>query len=261
MASSTIGRTVVHGAVAGIAAGATGAIALYFLVEPSIRAAIAIEEAGSEHDHSAGHSHAAAEVVTRGQQVVAGMLTAVIVGTLIGVAFALVHRYLGRRITGRDLPGSALALAGLGFVAFTLAPAIVVPANPPAVGDPATVGARTLMYLGAIVCAVALTSVVVAGSRAAALSPSHRVLGGTALAVASIVALKLGLPDVSDPIPASVPAGLIWEFRLGSLAALGSMWLMLAAVFGWLESATEKGRGTARRGSVPLDALTESFKA
>jgi predicted cobalt transporter CbtA len=261
MASSTITRSLCHGAFAGIVAGAAGAAALYFLVEPSIRAAIAIEEATSEPAHVSGHTHASAELVTRGQQVVAGMLTAVIVGSLIGIAFALVHRCLGRRIAGRDLPGSSMILAGLGFVSFTLAPAIVAPANPPAVGDPATVGSRTLVYLGTIVCAVALTTLVVAVSRVASLSSRHRALSGAALAVVSVVVLKVALPDVSDPIPTSVPAGLIWEFRLGSLAALGSMWLVLAVVFGWLEATPQKESGALRQGSAPLDALTGSLKA
>ncbi|WP_433599271.1 CbtA family protein [Nocardia sp. CA-135953] len=242
MVNTTIGRTVGLGALAGAVAGGAGAAAMYWLVEPSIRAAIAIEEAGTAAAEAAGHEHMADELVSRGQQVAFGLLTAVIVGTLIGVAFALTHRFLRGRIPGNSAASSSMALAGLGFLAFTLAPAIVIPANPPAVGDPATVEVRTLTYIGTIVCAVALTSAVVAVSRADRLPARQRLVTATGLAIVSVALLKLGIPDVSDSIAPTVPAGLIWDFRLGSLAQIGLMWLVLGAAFGWLVSREEERR-------------------
>ncbi|NYI76722.1 CbtA family protein [Nocardioides panzhihuensis] len=247
---ATLGRTVGHGALAGAVAGCAGAAVMYFLVEPSIRTAIAIEDAASKaaessghsHTHAPGHTHVSSELVTRGEQVVYGMLTAVVVGTFIGVAFALVHRYFGRRIAGRGLPGSALILAALGFLTLTLAPAIVIPANPPAVGDPATVNLRTLTYVGTIVCAVAFTGMVIAASRATSLSTRNRTLAASAVAVAGVMVLLFGIPNRPDAIPADVPAGLIWSFRLGSIAQLASMWLVMGAVYGWLATGSRKSK-------------------
>ncbi|MFM9797414.1 CbtA family protein, partial [Streptomyces turgidiscabies] len=58
MRPMTLGRTIGCGAIAGAVAGVIGAAAMYWLVEPSIRAAIAIEEA-ADHEQSMadGHTH------------------------------------------------------------------------------------------------------------------------------------------------------------------------------------------------------------
>ncbi len=261
MASPALGRTVGHGALAGAVAGGVGAAALAWLVEPSIRAAIRLEEAaagGHGHDHAGdagAHSHAGDALVSRPEQVVLGLATVLVVGTLIGVAFAVVHRILGDRLPGATPAGRAMALAGLGFAAFSLAPALVVPANPPAVGDAETVALRTVTYLGTIVCAVALTAAVVALARARSLGPAGRTGGATALAVAGAVVLRLVLPDAADAVPAQVPADLVWEFRVASLAQLGLMWLALGAVLAVLAGPVRVARGP-RTARVPAPAAS-----
>jgi predicted cobalt transporter CbtA len=241
MAAMTIRRTIGYGALGGAAAGGAGAGVQYWLVEPSIRAAIAIEDARAAIDH-ADHGHLSDEVVSRGEQVWFGLLTVLVVGTLIGIAFALVRRVLDDRVPGRTAAGSSMVLAGLGFVSFTLAPAIVIPADPPAVGDPSTVDARTLTYLTTIVCAVALTSVVTSVARAKRWEPGLRVVAAAALAIAGAVVLVRLVPTVTDPIPADVPARLIWDFRVGSMAQIGVMWLVLGGVFGYLAGTAERTR-------------------
>lgn len=234
-----LGRTIGHGALAGALAGGAGSAAMYWLVEPSIRAAIAIEEAGSASEaHATGHTHAAEELVTRSEQVSFGLVTVVLVGVLIGIAFALAHRFLRARLPGSGSPaGSVMALAGLGFVSFTLAPAIVVPANPPAVGDPATVDLRTLTYVGAIASAVVVTALIVAVARARKLAPGSRAVAAAIVGVVGTAVLLWALPDVADPVPPDVPADLIWHFRVAALAQIGVMWLVLGAAFAHLTSA------------------------
>lgn len=247
MDSVPFGRTVGHGAIAGAVAGGVGAAIMYWLVEPSIRVAIAIQEAdepadadATGHSHggaTAGHSHAAEELVSRDQQVVFGLLTVVVVGILIGIAFAVVHRFLRNRLPGGgSAVASVMALAGLGFTALTLAPAIVIPANPPAVGVAGTVDARTLTYVGTIVSAVVLVSVVVAVARSARLAPGARVLAATAVTLVGVFLMVWGLPHTADPVPSTVPADLIWNFRVASLAELGAMWLVMGAVYAYLRS-------------------------
>ena len=39
-----------------------------------------------------------------------------------------------------------MVLAVVGFAAVSLLPAVKIPSNPPAVGDPETVGRRTMLY-------------------------------------------------------------------------------------------------------------------
>lgn len=236
MSAPTLGRTVADGALAGAVAGGLGAAALNWLVEPSIRAAIAIEEAGSAHEHAGGamHDHGADALVSRPEQVVLGLVTVLVVGVLVGIAFALVHRFLGVRLPGRTATGTTMCLAALGFATFTLAPALVVPANPPAVGDPETVGLRTVTYLGTIVCAVALAVLVVGVARSAALRPGTRAVAAAALGVVGTAVLVTVLPHAADPVPANVPADLVWEFRVASLAQIGLMWLTIGATCAWL---------------------------
>lgn len=234
------GRTIGRGALAGAVAGVVGAAVQYWLVEPSIRAAIAIEEAGAAAAAESGHVHGGEEpLVTRGQQVFFGLLTALVVGVLIGIAFAVAHRYLAHRVSNGAAVWSSMVLAGLGFLTFSLAPALVVPANPPAVGDPATVVARTTTYLASIFLAVVIVSAVVAASRRPGSSPRGRLVNATALGAAGLGVLMFLVPDVSDAIPATVPASLIWNFRIASLAELGFMWLFLGATFGWLSTPRE----------------------
>jgi len=236
VSAPTLGRTVADGALAGAVAGGLGAAALNWLVEPSIRAAIAIEEAGSAHEHTGGamHDHGADALVSRPEQVVLGLVTVLVVGVLVGIAFALVHRFLGARLPGRTATGTTMSLAALGFATFTLAPALVVPANPPAVGDPETVGLRTVTYLGTIVCAVALAVLVVGVARSAALRPGTRAVAAAALGVVGTAVLVTVLPHAADPVPANVPADLVWEFRVASLVQIGLMWLTIGATCAWL---------------------------
>ena len=236
MSAPTLGRTVGDGALAGAVAGGLGAAAMYWLVEPSIRAAIAIEEAGAAHEHGSGtaHEHGSEALVSRPEQVVAGLVTVLVVGVLIGIAFALTHRFLAPRLRGPTPAASTMVLAGLGFLTFTVAPAMVVPANPPAVGDPATVDLRTATYLGTIVCAVALAALVTGVARAGSLTPGTRAVAAAVLGVVGAAVLVAVLPHAADPVPANVPADLIWRFRVASLAQIGLMWLALGATCAWL---------------------------
>ncbi|HEX2298585.1 MAG TPA: CbtA family protein, partial [Pseudonocardiaceae bacterium] len=137
-------------------------------------------------------------------------------------------------LPGRTDFGRAVTLALAGFVAVSLLPGLKYPANPPAVGDPETVGTRTLYYLSFLVAAVVLTLVVLAVSRRA---PAHCPASWTG--TASVVLLVLGYallgavwPAGPDEIPADVPAGLIWQFRLSSLAELAAVWATLGLVTG-----------------------------
>jgi hypothetical protein len=118
----------------------------------------------------------------------------------------------------------------------------VVPANPPAVGDPDTVTRRTLAYVLSILVAVLVVGAVSGLDRLLAsrgLDPSvRRSLDLLAAAVLVPVAWWL-LPDASSPIPSDVPASLIWDFRVASLLQLAAMWFVLGTVFGLLVSRDE----------------------
>ena len=236
-----------HGVVAGAAAGTAAALVMWLLVEPVIRRALVVEEArGGGHDQG----HAEEPLVSRTAQVFGGAVTAILVGILFGVVFAVVFARIRHRLLGSTDFGRALVLAASGFAVFTLLPALKIPANPPAVGDPATVTERTLLYVLTILLALLVVGAVVAVDkllRGKGLTVPVRGALITVVAIAGAVAVLVLVPGSPDAIPGDVPASLIWEFRLASLAQLGTMWLGLGVVFGILV----ESRTTASRRAVP----------
>jgi predicted cobalt transporter CbtA len=82
------------------------------------------------------------------------------------------------------------------------------------------------------------------------LAPSLRWVADIAAVVVAVALVFVLVPGSPDAIPSDVPAALIWEFRLASLAQLASMWLVLGVTFGLLmERAT-----TAARAAAPVPA-------
>lgn len=223
----------------GVAAGLAGAVVSWLLVEIPIRAALVIEE-NRERGHAVSgpppeHGHGPAEeMFSRSTQVVGGMLAAVLAGLVLGLVFAVAFARLRPRLPGRTDFGRALTLATVGFVVVSLLPAIKYPANPPAVGDPATIGTRTLTYLSFLVAGLLVTAGAVALRRwlpdrwPPSWTSTVAVLG----AITGYALLLALWPAGPDAVPADMPAGLIWQFRLSSMAELAALWLTLGLVTG-----------------------------
>jgi predicted cobalt transporter CbtA len=154
----------------------------------------------------------------------------------VGALFALAYAGIRRRLVSpgtRPWTMSLLVAAG-GFVAVFALPFLRYPANPPGVGDPETIGARTALWLAAIFVAMAsLALAVLARRRLAARGASRPVQD---LAFAGVVVLGLAalflLPPNTDPV--GTDAGLLWTFRMLSVATQAVLWGSLGAVFGWL---------------------------
>jgi len=243
-----------RGLAAGAAGGLAAAIMLWLVVEPVLEKALKVEDARAALEAGHSHSHGEEEpLVSRALQVIGGMGTALVVGCLLGIVFAVVFARSRHRLPAATDYGRAMVLAGLGFLVLTLAPALKIPANPPAVGDPESVNRRTLLYVLAILVALALVLAVFALDQALAArglsSPVRTTIDVASFAIAAglIFALTPGTPD---SIPSDMPAALIWDFRLASLAQLGVLWATLGAVFGLLVSP----RVNAAREAEPVAA-------
>lgn len=222
-----------RGAAAGLAAGLASACLVWLLVEPVIRRALAIEEARATRPHG----HAEHPLVSRDLQVLAGAVTVVVVGALFGVVFAVVFAKVRHRLPGGSDFTRAAGLTVLAFFVFTLVPALKIPANPPAVGDPATVTERTLIYVLSILLSLGLVVVVATLDRylhGVGAQDSTRYTLNTCAAAAGVVAILMLAPSSPDAVPGDVPASLIWDFRLASLAQLAAMWTVLGTTFGLL---------------------------
>jgi predicted cobalt transporter CbtA len=233
-----IGALLRRGVAAGAAAGVASALVAWLAVEPVIRRALVIEEA-----RAGAHAHHEEPLVSRGMQVFGGLLTIGVAGVLFGVVFAVVFARARHRLPARTDFGRAVLLALLGFGVFALLPGLKYPASPPGVGDPATVSERTLLYVASVVLGVLVVLTVSGVDRLLAArglpAPRRQSLDAVA-AVVLLAVVLVALPPSPDGVPADVPAALLWDFRVASLAQLASMWAVMGVTFGLLADARER---------------------
>ncbi|WP_435987646.1 CbtA family protein [Terrabacter sp. LjRoot27] len=238
----SFGSVLRRGVLAGVSAGLAAAVVIWLVVEPVIRRALAVEDARSLHGGQSAPTglptHGGEEpLVSRAAQVVGGAVTAVLVGVAVGVIFAVVFARMRERLPGRGDFGRSMVLAAIGFASVSLLPALKIPSNPPAVGDPETVGQRTMLYAVVLLLGVAIALLVpVLDQRLAARGTvaSTRWAVDVVATVVLVVLVLVLVPGSPDAVPADVPAALLWDFRLASLAQLATMWLTLGLVFGLL---------------------------
>lgn len=226
----------------GLAAALLAFVFSFLVGEPQVERAIELE----------GQAAAAAglaeepEVVSRGVQRTVGLATAsamygLALGGLFGIAFAVAYG----RIGGFGPRAAAGLLALGGFVTVQLVPFLKYPPNPPAVGDPDTIGRRTVLYLMLAISVLAGLAAVSFGRRAAPrLGNWNATLAATGGSLALVVAAYLVLPGV-DEVAAGFPATMLWRFRLASLGTQAVLWAAVGLLFGAL---TERGlQGRSRR--------------
>ncbi|WP_371801281.1 CbtA family protein [Streptomyces sp. NBC_01732] len=230
MNSISVRALLVRGMLAGLAAGALALLVAYFLGESRVDAAIALEEAHSHH-HDGGE-----ELVSRTVQSTAGLATGVLVfGVAIGGIAALVFCYALGRI-GRFGPRATAALiAGVALLTVYVVPFLKYPANPPAVGNPDTIGPRTALFFLMVALSVLLAvAAVILGKR---LAPRLGNWNATITASAGYV-LVIGLAYAFLPsyneVGKDFPASLLWEFRLSTLAVQATLWVTFGLLFGHL---------------------------
>ena len=218
---------LVRGLRAGLFAGLVAFGVGYFLGEPWVNAAIALEESA----HGGGE-----ELIPRSLQSTAGLLTGTMVagvtlGGLVGVISALALGRLGRL----GVRGVSVFLAAVGFVSLSLLPFLAYPPNPPAVGHPETIGMRSELYfiMVAISIIAAVTAVLI-GRRLAARwgvwYASLAAIAGYLLVTLSAIALLPTYSEVSTDFPATV----LYEFRMASLATQLSLWATIGIALGEL---------------------------
>lgn len=216
----------------GLAAGAAGFVFAALFGEGPIGQAIDFESA-----HAGAHSHGdEPELISRTIQSTVGLATGTLVyGVALGGLFALAFAVAYGRI-GSFTPRATAALVALGgFVTVALVPFLKYPANPPATGDPNTLGQRTGLYFLMIVIAVAggLLAVYFGRWLVVRYSAWNATLAAVGGYVVFIAIVQLALP-ASRGVPESFPALVLWEFRLASLGTQLVTWTVLGLLFGAL---------------------------
>jgi len=189
-------------------------------------------------------------VFSRGTQQVGGVAASLVWGLCLGLVFAVAYFVLRRHLGTSSDWCAAVTIAGVGFLTVNLVPFLKYPGNPPGVGDPATIGRRTTLYL--LMLAWSAVSTTAAWRAARWLDgrgwPDHLrfpAVAGlyAALAVVGWAALP-GSPDV-----VGAPATLVWHFRLTSLGGTATFWAVTGTVFGW--------RRLSAAGQAPFRSLRD----
>lgn len=253
------GALLLRGMLIGIVAGLLCFCFLKIVGEPQVDRAIAFE---TQLDKAKARAAAQAliakglpaskeepepELVSRRVQAGIGLFTGVMVysvafGGLFALAFALAYGRMG----DFDPRTTAALLAVLGLVAVYVVPNLKYPANPPSVGDPATIGMRTALYFSMV--AISLAAMIAAGMLRLRLLARHGPWNAFLIAAAAylivVVSVGLVLPPVNE-VPAEFPAIVLWQFRIASLGAQIIMWMTLGLVFG---AVTERAAAAARPG-------------
>jgi hypothetical protein len=233
---------LVRGLLVGLAAGVVAFIFAHLFGEPSVAAAIAVEESG--HTHDAGE----VELVSRVVQSTAGLLVALLafgaaIGGLFGLTFAVARGRLGRM--GARATAGLIALVG--FITIYLVPFIKYPANPPAVGNPETIGRRTQLFFAMMLLSILSAVAAVWLARQIYLLDSWgQVLSGVGIYLVLVTVCMAILPRVSEIGP-GFPAATLWGFRTGSLVTQLAVWATLGLLYGGLTERAEHPWGPASR--------------
>lgn len=270
----TASGLLIRGLLAGLIAGIVAFGVAYVVGEPSVNAAIAVEEAGSAaevpatapHSHDEGaahegggeHSHGEEAEVPRSLQSTLGLLTGTVVAgvTLGGLAGVLSAFALGR--FGAVGPrATTLGVTAAGFVVLYAMPYVAYPPNPPAVSSGDTIGMRTGMYFTLLaISLIAAVASLVAGRSLA------RRFGGWYASLAAIVGylvvmlVAIRLLPTYDEVPGTFPASVLFDFRAASFVTQLTLWAILGVVLAELVhrlAARSAGTSAPTRPAVRAD--------
>jgi predicted cobalt transporter CbtA len=224
-------KLLICGLLAGFVAGLLAFAFMTAAGESAVDQAIAYEEA---HTAPVPPGAEEPELVSRDTQKGFGLLTATTVyGLAMGGIFALVFAYMYGRVAKTTPARTALWLAAATFVVVYLVPFVKYPPNPPAVGDPDTIGERTLLYLTMVWISILAA---VAGLR---LRKNPLVAVAAYLVVVTVAGLAL--PGIHE-IPKDFPATTLWRFREASVGAQLVIWTTIGLVFAATAQRVMSGR-------------------
>jgi predicted cobalt transporter CbtA len=237
---------LLRGMLVGVVAGLLAFAFARWIGEPQVERAIVFE---TSLDRAKGETPEP-EMVSRKVQKGIGLLTGVVVyGAAIGGLFGLTFAFSLGRIRVTEPRALSAVLALLGFVAIVLVPQLKYPANPPAVGNPETIGIRTAAFFLLITFSVAAMVLSLQLSRRLSLrfGPWNGHLLAAALFLVIVTLVFHFLPEI-DEVPADFPVTLMWRFRIAALEIQAVMWASLGLLFGWL---TERRQPSSLIESAP----------
>lgn len=238
---------LVRGMIAGFLASLLAFAFAKVVGEPQVEAAIAFEEQMTQA-MGGSHAHEMPELVSRDVQSGLGLFVGLgVFGGAVGGLFALVFAFVYGRVGALGARATAMLLAALGYVAIVLVPFLKYPPNPPAIGDPSTIGLRTALFFTMIAVSLAAMAVAVVTARrlAARHGSWHAVVGASALFVLLALLAQALLPEINE-VPDHFSAVLLWRFRMAAFGIQAVLWTVLGVAFASLAQPLLASRETVR---------------
>ncbi|AYG64751.1 MULTISPECIES: CbtA family protein [unclassified Rhizobium] len=236
-----VGRLLLRGMIVGAFAGILVFAFAHTFGEPLVDWAIGFEEKAAQ---AAGEAPEP-EIVSRATQSGIGLFTGIMIfSTAIGGLFALVFSFVYGRVSPLGARGTAALLAIAAFVTISLVPYIKYPANPPAVGNPDTIGARTELFF--IMMVASVVGIIVAVGFGRRLAVRYGSWNGAIIAgigyIVFVVLIQYLLPPINE-VPEQFSAVVLWRFRIASLGMHAILWATLGLAFGaWAERQLPQSR-------------------
>lgn len=201
----------------------------YFVAEPLIDQAIGIE---TKNNIDAGQTVDYAELNTyriwqKEGTFAAGAFLGLTYGAILGIAYVISRKY----IPSADDRKKALILAAVMCLALYVVPFLKYPANPPAVGDPETIGLRDTLYTtyqltsGLIVVGLSVLLIKIR-------SVSNLKYIVPVIYVGLIAFIYVVFPPNPDAITA--PMDLVNAFRMVTFSTMVMFYLVMGGIFGVL---------------------------
>jgi hypothetical protein len=227
-----VGKLLVRGMLAGIAAGLLTFGFARWVGEPQVDQAISFEQKADAAQGEAPEP----ELVSRETQAGLGLLTGVVTyGAAFGGLFSLVFAYAYGRVGTLSARALSAWLALGAFIALVIVPTLKYPANPPSVGDPETIGTRTGLFflMIAISLAALVFSLKVRRRAVMRFGAWNGSIAAAVVFVAIIAAVQLSMPAINE-VPAAFPAVVLWKFRVAAIGMQSIMWATIGLLFGAL---------------------------
>lgn len=242
-----IGKLLFKGMMAGILAGLMAFAFAHHFGEPQVDRAIGLEKSMSAlaHQHGASADSEEEEVFSRQTQSGIGLMTGMaLFGAALGGGLALAWAFSYQRFGPSNPRVLALCLALGGFLAMSLMPGLKYPPNPPAVGNPETIGYRTGLYFVMMLLSIGI--VIAAAWLSHQLMPrlgrADAMMWATLFAVALMLVVCALMPTVNE-VSDHFPADLLWRFRISSFGTHLVLWSVIGVVFGALAERPPATRG------------------
>jgi len=221
---------LIRGMVVGLVAGLLAFAFAYHFGEPQIQHAVDFEAQLAKLHHEPG----GAEIVSRHVQGTFGLLTGtVVLGVALGGMFALAFAYVYGRIGTISARSTAALLAVGAYLTVTVVPFTKYPANPPTIGNSATIDRRTVLYV--LMISISVLSAIAAGRIRRQLVGRQGAWNAAIVAavvfVAMIAVAEVVLPAMHET-PQGFPADVLYRFRLASLGISAMLWLTIGLGFG-----------------------------